>query len=78
MVDILKFIETKNGRILLSVMWGFGLACLFKKVCDDRNCIVYKAPNVKEITNGIYKHGDKCYKYKTENVKCTKDKNIIQ
>ena len=46
-----KIVKTHKGRILISMIWGFGLACLFRKVCKDRTCIVYKAPDPKTIKN---------------------------
>ena len=70
---ISKLIKTKNGRILISIILGLGLSSIFRKVCKDRNCIVYKAPNPKTIVNNVYKHNNKCYKYDIETTKCTKD-----
>lgn len=68
-----KLIKTKNGRILISIILGLGLSSIFRKVCKDRNCIVYKAPNPKTIVKQVYKHNNKCYKYDIETTKCTKD-----
>ena len=42
---ISKLLNSHMGRILLSIVWGFGLSCIFRKVCKGRNCIIYKAPN---------------------------------
>ena len=65
-----RLIKTKNGRILMSILWGLGLSALFKKVCEGRNCIVFTSHNPKIIQDNIYKHGDKCYKYIASNAKC--------
>ena len=46
---MLKLLESKTGVIMMSILWGLGLACLFRKVCKDRDCIVYHAPNMEEI-----------------------------
>ena len=60
---IKRLIKTKNGRILMSILWGLGLSALFKKVCKGRNCIVYSAHNPREIEKNIYKHNEKCYNF---------------
>jgi hypothetical protein len=67
---LLKLIKSERGVILLSVIWGLGFACLFRKVCNDRDCIEYKAPSMDSIINQIWKFNNKCYKYETEPVKC--------
>ena len=67
---MLKLLESKTGVIMMSILWGLGLACLFRKVCKDRDCIVYHAPNMEEIKKNIFLFDNKCYKYKTETTKC--------
>jgi len=67
---LVKFIKSKTGIILISIIWGLGLACLFRKVCNDRDCIEYKAPNINFVKNNIWKYNNKCYKYDTTPVKC--------
>jgi hypothetical protein len=66
----LKMFNTERQKIILSIILGFGISTLFRKVCKYRNCIIYKSPPVKEIENNIYKYKNKCYKYKTEETKC--------
>ena len=68
-----EFIKTRQGRIIISIIWGLGLACLFRKVCTGRDCIIYKAPLPNTIVNNIYQHNEECYKYETEITQCTKD-----
>ena len=70
MFNFLKLLESKTGIILMSIIWGFGLACVFRQACKDRKCIVYSAPNIKSMKESIYKHGEKCYKYVAETTKC--------
>lgn len=70
---IKRLIKDKNGRILMSILWGIGLAALFKKVCKGRDCIVYTSSNPVRIQKIIYKHNDKCYKYSTTFSQCNPD-----
>ena len=65
-LNIGKFFSTPVGRILISLIWGFGLSALFKKACEGRNCqvIKYQGPDPNEIKNTYYKYGgDGCYQY---------------
>ena len=60
---IRRLIYSDFGSIVMSIILGLGLATLFRKVCKDRNCMIFKAPNIRHIQNKIFKHGEKCYKY---------------
>jgi len=63
MVNIKRLLYTPVSKYVISIVLGFGLATLFRKVCKDRNCMIFKAPNIRHIQNKIFKHGEKCYKY---------------
>jgi hypothetical protein len=65
-----KFLHTKIGRYLMSVILGFGLATLFRVVCKDKNCIIKHAPPTDEIDGKTYKFNDKCYTYSSSTKKC--------
>ena len=60
----------KYGRIILSIIWGLGLAAIFRKVCKGRDCIIIKGPKPNETDNKIYKFNDKCYKYNSYSTSC--------
>jgi hypothetical protein len=62
--------KTASGIRLMSVIWGFGLSCLFRKVCKDRNCIVLKAPKPNNVDNQVYKYDNTCYQFIPYNTKC--------
>ena len=44
MVQYGKFLHTQNGRIIMSILLGFGLASLFRSICKGRNCIDFSGP----------------------------------
>ena len=69
---LIKSMNSETGRIVVSVIWGLGLAALFRRVCVGRNCIVIKGPNPKKIQNKIYKYNNSCYKYTPYATKCGK------
>ena len=72
-----KFFSSNSGKIIISIILGLGLASLFRKVCNDRNCIVFKAPPLDELNNNIYKYNDKCVKLKSNSIKFDKKKKIV-
>jgi hypothetical protein len=75
--NVVKAIHTQNGKIAISFILGMGLASLFRKVCNDRNCIVFKAPSLDEVTNNIYEYNNKCYKFKERATKCGGAEKVV-
>lgn len=72
-----RLLNTQLGNIFISIILGLGLATLFRKVCNDKNCIVFNGPVISDIEGKTYKHGDKCYKYSVESDKCDSTKRVI-
>jgi len=72
---MMKLLHTENGRYAISFILGMGLASLFRKVCKDRNCLVFKAPPLSEVTKNTYAYGDKCYTFKEKSVQCNPENN---
>lgn len=68
--NILKSINTNIGKYLISIIFGLGLSSLFRKVCNNRDCIVFHAPSLETLNNTTYKYDNKCYKFKETAVKC--------
>lgn len=72
-----RLLNTDLGKVFISMLLGLGLATLFRKVCKDKNCIVFNGPVITEIDDKTFKHGDGCYKYTRTATKCDKTKQII-
>tara|TARA_B100001093_G_scaffold487804_1_gene524423 strand:+ start:4754 stop:4993 length:240 start_codon:yes stop_codon:yes gene_type:complete len=72
-----RLITGTFGRTLISILLGLGLATLFRKVCNDRNCLVFKAPEIKKIENQVFEFDDKCYKFNKKATKCDINKKIV-
>jgi hypothetical protein len=51
-IGLTKLMNSSKGKIIFSIILGFGIATLFRKVCKDRNCIVFKAPELNNIVDG--------------------------
>lgn len=65
------------GSIIVSIILGFGLSALFKKVCKQ-NCIVYKITNYKNVKEKIFEHDDKCYIFEKIKSSCGKKSELIK
>jgi hypothetical protein len=72
-----KFVHTETGKIIMSILLGFGLASLFRTVCKDKDCIIFHAPPLDKFQDKIYKNGDKCYKYTPVATKCNANAKIV-
>ena len=73
-----RFTDTLFGRILISILLGLGLATLFRKVCKDRKCMIFRAPDISNIKDKIFKYNDKCYQYTEKSQSCkTHNKKIV-
>ena len=68
-VTIDRLFYDDTGQLIVSALFGLALALLFRRICKD-NCVLYSAPDIKEIENNIYNLEDTCYKYKSYPVKC--------
>jgi hypothetical protein len=69
----LKIFKDKKTRIILGILWGLGLACIFRAACNGRNCVIFKAPRPADVKNKIYSHDEKCYKYETVSTDCNEN-----
>ncbi len=72
-----KFVHTETGKIIMSILLGFGLASLFRTVCKDNNCLVFHAPPLDDFKDKIYKNNDKCVKYVPVATKCSLNAKIV-
>ena len=77
MVEFGKFVHTKTGKYIMSVLLGFGLASLFRTVCKEKDCIIFHAPPLDQVKDKIFSYDNKCYKYVPTQTKCNTEKKII-
>lgn len=69
---------SNTGKIIISVILGLGIACLFHKACKDKECITFSGPVISNIDGKIFQHDGKCYTYKAKTVKCDSTKKTIE
>ena len=77
-MDFKRMLNTYLGQFLMSVILGLGLATMFRRVCDSKNCILFNGPVISEIDGKIYKFDEYCYKYELNAVKCNSAKKTVE
>lgn len=73
-----KFIQSDYGKLIISVILGFGLSTLFRKTCTKKKCMHFKGPSLEKIKGQTYEYDDKCYQFKPNPVKCSSTKKIVR
>ena len=68
----------KFSKYLVSIILGLGLASLFKRACEGKNCMIFKAPEFDKIKGKVFKYNDKCYKFKEQTKTCDSNKKIVE
>jgi hypothetical protein len=67
-----RLLNSPSGKIIISILWGMGLALLFfRQTCDGPDCIVLKAPP-KSIKDETYLHDSQCFQFTPYSVTCNK------
>lgn len=72
-----KFLGSKTGKYVASVLLGFGFAAIFRTVCKGDNCIIFYAPPLEKIEDKIFKQDGKCYSYQLVSTKCDPNKKNV-
>jgi len=70
---MLEFLKEKPFVIIISIIWGLGLSCMFRQACKGRDCIVIKAPYPGKIVGKVFKEpeGKRCYSYIPHSAICS-------
>ena len=76
-MELKRFFHTESGKAIISLLLGLGLATLFKRSCQGKNCIDFKAPSLEDIKNKKYKYGNTCFKYEMDSSVCDDNKTSI-
>ena len=57
-----SILENNIVIILISLIWGLGLALLFRRVCQNDVCTIIKVPpSLYTQNNIIYDKNNRCY-----------------
>ena len=67
---ISRFINSDAGSIIISILWGFALAMMFRRICQTRECITVYGPKPADVRDKIMKWNDRCYKVEPREASC--------
>lgn len=70
MAHLGKFLHTKSGKLIMSIILGFGFASLFRRVCKDLNCTDLYAVPMQQLEQKIYQLGNQCVKFNYKATQC--------
>ena len=77
-MHIRRLLYSDVGRIITSILLGLGLATIFRRVCKNRDCLVFHAAPLDKIHNQIFKYNGKCYQFNETAQSCDDRKNILE
>lgn len=72
-----KFVHSKTGKVIMSIILGIGLATFFRAVCKGKRCRIISSPPMEEIDNQTYKFNDKCYTFEKNPINCQRNKKTV-
>ena len=68
------FFKKRPFIIMISIIWGFGLACIFREAFVRRDRIVIRALHPNKVIGKIFKGADgNCYSYLPKSAICNKN-----
>ena len=48
-MELKKLLSNDVGKVIISVLLGLGLASLFNKVCQGKDCLEFQSPEIDDI-----------------------------
>ena len=70
MSRFIDFMQTKQGRIFVSVILALGLASILRLSFKNANMVIINGPPVEQTEGKIFSFDSKCYSYKTIMTSC--------
>lgn len=64
-------------RLLMAFVIGFGLATLMREPCKGYMCRRFVAPDLKEVSTQVWRHGSGCVKVRLHSTPCGDHKGRI-
>ena len=77
-INFKRLLYSPLGQIFISMLLGFGIATLFRKACNKRNCLVFQAAPLDKIKGQVFKYDNKCYKFTPKAESCNKGKKTVE
>jgi hypothetical protein len=70
MSHIIDFMQSKQGKIIVSIILALGLASILRLSFQNANMIIINGPPVEQTDGKIFSFDNKCYSYKTVMTSC--------
>lgn len=70
---ISELLENKSFILIISIIWGLGLASMLRSTCHNKQCkmVLYKGEDPNILEKKIFNYGtNKCYSYTPIITKC--------
>jgi hypothetical protein len=64
------FMKSPQGKIFISILWGFALASIVKFTCKSRDCLIYTAPDKTDVKGRTHRFNGKCYVFDMVDAEC--------
>lgn len=71
------FLKSKQFNYLFSFLLGLGLVAILRPACKGDECLVAKAPLMKDVVGKTFQTGNKCHQFTIQNVECP-SKGIVE
>ena len=69
------------GKVVISIILGLGLATLFRRFCDGKDCYTFIGPKQNAIRDQIFSFdskNSKCYTMREQSVKCNSKPKTVK
>lgn len=77
-MNVWEYMEVSWFAALVSFLIGFGIAAMFRPLCNGADCLVVHGPPVKDVIDKVYQMGEKCVEFTTEVVECPTTEPIVK
>ena len=79
MLDLKRLLHSKIGSYFISIILGLGLASLFRKSCNSKECYKFTGPKFSAVEKKVFKFDDSCYTFKPNAKTCSShSKKVVQ
>jgi hypothetical protein len=65
----MSILRSDRGKIVISIVIGFGFATMFRRACRKNSCYIIKGPKKEELQK-YYRIDQKCYQYNPYSINC--------
>jgi hypothetical protein len=76
MIDFESFFNAPGVTTLISLLLGFGIAAMFRPLCNNPDCMVIRGPPVNDIRSSVYQFGKQCVEFTPKPIACPKDGSV--